>query len=60
MGKVYDFKTGKLCKFCEVCRFWKDANDFTEDIGKVYGKVPMCKACSEKAFIHKELTNEMA
>ena len=50
MGDVYDFKTGRLCKRCEVCRWWKDAQlDFEPNPTGKYGSSDICMDCAENA-----------
>ena len=60
MAKVYDFRTGQLCKCCTHCKFWKGIKDFPVDATGEYGRGPVCNECWEDEFIHKELTNEVA
>lgn len=59
-AKVYDMRTGQLCKCCTSCKFWKGIKDFQEDFKGLYGRSPVCTECWEKEFIHKELTNDAA
>lgn len=57
MGDVYDFKTGRLCKRCAVCRFWKDLEAFSPNpLGK-YKRSNMCDACKDKAYKTQRVTN---
>lgn len=42
---VYDFKTGKLCKCCEGCQYWKEIADFPKMEGERYGVGPVCTDC---------------
>ena len=42
---VYDFRTGKLCKCCSTCGFWKELSDFPLiEMGK-YGVGDVCHSC---------------
>jgi len=41
MGKVYDFNTGREARRCEICRWWKDAEDAFNRWSKI------CKECEK-------------
>lgn len=56
MARVYDFRTGQLCKCCTACKFWKGIKDFPKDFKGLYGRAATCNECWEGEFIHKELT----
>ena len=44
-AKVYDFKTGQLCKCCMICKYWKGCTDFPAKNGGTYGRGPVCQDC---------------
>lgn len=46
MGDVYDFRTGRLCKLCLECHWWKDVvADFPIGTGK-YDRLDFCYSCA--------------
>ena len=48
-AKVYDFATGKLCKCCSFCGYWKDTKDFPADETGTYGVARICQDCVTEA-----------
>lgn len=57
MADVYDFVTGRLCKRCELCRYWKDLEDFNSGPGK-YSKSDICAKCEGKSPLPKDISHE--
>ena len=53
-AKVYDFRTGQLCKKCTSCKYWKGVKDFPKDLGGLYERSSVCRDCTGK-----ELFNEV-
>lgn len=49
MADVYDFKTGRLCKRCETCKFWKDLEDFDPNPHGKYDRSEICIDCMNEA-----------
>ena len=55
-AKVYDFRTGQLCKCCTSCKYWKGVKTAFNPGPGQYNRNDICKDCEEREFIHKELT----
>jgi len=55
MADIYDFATGRLCKKCNICGYYKDLLDFERNpLGK-YQVSDMCRACMDKILANQRI-----